>query len=132
MNNDWTERLVAKLRFTVEHPSGPIVFIRDHENPSRTEWSMDYSMPYLDVTKDYALVLRVTDPKTDQMVVAVAGISAFGTIAAGEFLTNPNEIKKIQAIAPPGWKQKNLELVLSTDVIRGKPGRASIVASSFW
>ncbi len=132
MNNDWTERLVQKLRFTVEHPPGTFVMIRDHENPSKNDWTLDYSAPYLDVTRDYALVLRITDPKTDQWVVAVAGISVFGTRAAGEFLTNPNEIQKIQAIAPKGWKQKNLELVLSTEVIRGKPGRASIVASSFW
>jgi len=88
--------------------------------------------PYLNVTKDYALVLRVSDPKTDQMVVTVAGISAFGTLAAGEFLTNANEIRKIAAVAPKGWKQKNLEMVLSMDVIRGKPGHASIVATHFW
>ncbi|MBV9181940.1 MAG: hypothetical protein JO356_11570, partial [Acidobacteria bacterium] len=132
MNNDWTVRLVQKLRFTVERLSGEVVLIRDHENPSRTDWAMDYSMPYLDVTKDYALVLRVKDPKTEQMVVAIAGISVFGTTAAGEFLTNANDIKKIQAVAPPGWEHKNLELVLSTDVIRGKPGRASIIATSFW
>jgi hypothetical protein len=66
------------------------------------------------------------------MVVTAAGISAFGTLAAGEFLTNPHEIRKIETIAPRGWKKKNLEMVLSVDVIRGKPGRANIVAAHFW
>ena len=132
MNNDWTERLVQNLRFTVERPARGVILIRDHDNPSRNDWSVDYSIPYLNVTKDYALVLRVSDPKTDQMVVTVAGISAFGTLAAGEFLTNPNEIRKIEAIAPKGWQKKDLEIVLAVDVIRGKPGHANIVGSYFW
>ena len=114
-------RLVQNLRFTVERPTRDVILIRDHDNPSRNDWSVNYSTPFLGVTKDYALVLRVSDPKTDQMVVTVAGISAFGTLDAGEFLTNSNEIRKIEAIAPKGWKKKNLEMVLSVDVIRGSP-----------
>ncbi len=132
MNNDWTERLVKNLRFTVEHPAPNIVIIRDHKNPGSNEWSLDYATPYLDVTRDYALVLRVFDPKTDQMVVTVAGISVFGTLAAGEFLTNPQEMRKLAVIAPKGWERKNLEIVLAADVIRGRPGHATIVASQFW
>ena len=132
MNNDWTGRLVQNLRYTVERPAHDVILIRDHDNPSRNDWSVNYSTPYLNINKDFALVLRVSDPKTDQMTVTVAGISAFGTLAAGEFLTNPNEIRKIEAVAPKGWKNKNLELVLSVDVIRGKPGHADIVAAHFW
>ena len=132
MNNDWTGRLVQNLRFTVEHPSRYVILIRDHDHPANHAWSVDYSTPYLEVTKDYALVLRVSDPKTDQMVVTVAGISAFGTMAAGEFLTNPDEIRKIEAVAPKGWQKKNLEMVLSVDVIKGIPGHANIAAARFW
>jgi hypothetical protein len=132
MNNDWTGRLVRNQRFAVEHPARGVILIRDHDHPTRNDWAVDYSTPYLDITRDYALVLRVSDPKTDQMVVTVAGISALGTLAAGEFLTNPEEIKKIEAVAPKGWKNKNLEMVLSIDVIKGNPGRANIVAAHFW
>ena len=93
---------------------------------------MDYATPYLDITKDFALVLRVLDPKTEQMVVTAAGISVFGTLAAGEFLTTPNGIRKVEAVAPTGWRKKNFEIVLSTDVIRGKSGQPDIVAAHFW
>jgi hypothetical protein len=131
-NNDWTERLVGKLRFSLDRrPPGKLI-LRDRENPARDDWSLDYSMPYLAVTRDYALVVRVTDPKTEQMVVTAAGISAFGTLAAGEFLTNPQEFRKIEAIAPKGWRRMNFEMILSTDVIRGKSGHPAIVASHFW
>jgi len=131
-NNSWTERLVSGLRFTVEHPNLTKVIIRDGKNPSSQDWSIDYATPYLDVTRDYALVLRMADPKTEQTVVVAAGITVFGTYAAGEFLTNRNEMKKLAAIAPSGWEKKNMELVLSTDVIRGRSGPATIVAAQFW
>jgi hypothetical protein len=131
-NNDWTERLVGKLRFTLERrPPGKLV-LRDSNNPAREEWAVDYRMPYLSLTRDYALVVRVLDPKTEQMVVTAAGLSVFGTLAAGEFLTMPDEFRKIRGVAPKGWQQKNFELVLSTDVIRGKSGHPNSVAAHFW
>lgn len=131
LNNSWTERLMPKLRFTVEDVSDKVT-IRDRNNPSRQDWSVDYATPYLNVTRDYAIVLRMLDPKTEQMVVVAAGITVFGTSAAGDLLTNRNEMKKVAAIAPPGWEKKNMELVLSTDVIRGRSGPATIVAAQFW
>jgi hypothetical protein len=131
-NNDWTQQLVGKLRFWVEHKVPGQLILRDRQHPERADWAMDYRTPYLDITKDYALVMRVLDPRTGQMVVSAAGISAFGTISAGNFLTNADESKKIEAVAPRGWKNMNFELVLSTEVIRGKSGHANIVASHFW
>ena len=113
-------------------PTPDLVIIRDRENPSNNTWSIDYAAPYLSITKDYALVLRMVDPKTEQTVVVVAGITVFGTTAAGNFLTNTNEISKLAAVSPRGWEKKNLEIVLSTDVIGGLSGPASIVATQFW
>jgi hypothetical protein len=131
-NNDWTERLVGKLRFTLEHrPPGKLV-LRDRQNPAHDEWAVDYRTPYLSLTRDYALVVRVLDPKTEQMVVTAAGLSSFGTLAAGDFLTKADEFRKILTVAPRGWQQKNFELILSTDVIRGKSGHPNIVAAHFW
>jgi len=132
MNNNWTQRLVSRLRFTVIQTSPNEFAIRDLNNPSRKDWSIDYSTPHMDVTRDYAIVLRMLDPKTEQMVVVAAGLSVFGTHAAGEFLTSKSEMKKLAAVAPPGWEKKNIEFVLSTDVIRGRSGPASVVAVQSW
>jgi len=131
-NNDWSERLVGKLRFTLEHLRPGRLLLRDNTNPTREDWQVDFRAPYLSVTRDYALVVRVLDSKTEQMVVIAAGLSVFGTLAAGEFLTTPEEFAKIQTVAPRNWRQKNFELVLSTDVIRGKSGHPNIVAAHFW
>jgi hypothetical protein len=132
LNNVWTERLLSNLRFTVDQPTPDKVTIRDRNNPANNDWSIDYGTPYLNVTRDYALVLRVVDPKTEQIVVAAAGITLFGTTAAGDFLSSPQELRKLNAIAPPGWQKKNMEIVLSTDVIRGSSGPPRIVAAQFW
>lgn len=132
LNNNWTERLVPRLRFTVERTTPTKVVLRDRNNPSNQDWTIDYAAPYLDVTRDYAIVLRMVDPKTEQVVVGVAGLTVFGTHAAGDFLTNGNEMKKLASIAPAGWEKKNMEIVLATDVIRGRSGPASVVAAQFW
>ncbi len=132
LNNNWTERLVSKLRFYVEQPTPDQVSLRDRNNPQNHDWAIDYATPYLDVTRDYALVLRMVDPKTEQQVVVAAGITVFGTTAAANFLTSRREIKKLAAVAPHGWENKNMEIVLSTDVIRGRSGPANVVATQFW
>lgn len=132
LNNDWTQSLLPKLRFAVEQPAVGTVLIRDRKNPANTNWSVNFNTPYLDVNRDYAIVLRMVDPKTEQTVVVAAGITVYGTTAAGNFLTSKSEMQKLAAIAPPGWEKKNMELVLSTDVIRGQSGPATIVAAQFW
>jgi hypothetical protein len=132
LNNNWTQRLMPKLRFTVEQPTADKVVILDRNNPSNQDWSVDYSIPYLKVTRDYALVLRMIDPKTEQPILMDAGITVFGTSAAALFLTSSTEMKKLTAIAPPGWEKKNIEIVLATDVIQGRSGPATILAAQFW
>jgi hypothetical protein len=131
MNNDWTERLNGKLRFRAEKIGSRTVVIRDTRHPSRNDWSLDYSTPLLQVTRDYALVLRFFDPNTGQPVITAAGISIFGTSAAAEFLTDPGEMNMLSGIAP-GWEKKNLEIVLSTEVVRAKSGRPQIIATQVW
>jgi len=131
MNNNWTERLVGKLRYRAEKTAAHKVLIRDTRNPRKDDWSMDYSTPLLSVTRDYALVLRIFDPNTGQTVITAAGISVFGTLAAAEFLTDPDELRSLDTLTP-GWKNKNLEIVLSTEVVRAKSGRPQIVATEVW
>jgi hypothetical protein len=132
-SNFWTGSLVSQLRFGVERGAAPhTLVITDKKNPSRHDWYLDSSTPYMQATKDYALVVRALDPKTGQMVVAAAGLSCFGTLAAGEFLTNPSQIKKLEAYAPRDWEHKNLAIVLSIDVIKASIGAPNVVAAEFW
>jgi hypothetical protein len=61
-----------------------------------------------------------------------AGIGGGGTIAASEFLTNPGDLALLQHVAQAAGNKKNLEIVLSTQIIDGEPGTPRMEASYFW
>ena len=130
-NNDWTIRLTGPQRFSFEQ-SGNTRWIRDNENPNRRDWAVDLSTPNLKLTDDYALVSRVLDPTTDRIVVVAAGLFGYGTMAAGEFLTNNEYLRGITNSAPSNWEHKNMQVVLATKVINGNSGPPRVVATYFW
>jgi hypothetical protein len=131
MNNEWTLRLTSGLRFSFEkQPNGARVV--DKQNPANTSWSVNITTPMAQFNRDYAIVSRVRDPKTEQTVIIVAGILSWGTLAAGEFVARPEYLQKLEKLAPPHWEQKNLQAVLATDVIRGSSGPPILLAAHFW
>ncbi len=131
MNNEWTLRLTRGLRFSFERqPNGARV--ADRQNPANTTWSVDFQTPLGQFNRDYAIVSRIRDPETEQPVVIAAGIGSWGTLAAGEFVTRPEHLDKLEKLAPKHWERKNLQVVLATDVIRGSSGPPIVLAAYFW
>ena len=130
-NNDWSMRLMGPRRFSFER-DGDTFWIRDGWKPSDRTYSVNYATPYLKLTEDYALVSRVLDPVTERMVVMAGGLTGYGTMAAGEFLSSPAYMDKIAASAPAKWARKNVELLISTKVINGKSGPPKTVIAHFW
>lgn len=132
-NNDWTMRLEESLRFVFgKEPGSTVTYIRDRRQGSRAEWKSDPSIPYSQFTEDYAIISRFVNPLTETMVVVVAGMAKDGTMAAGEFVTEPRYMEELARSAPAGWDKKNLQVVIRTEVVRGSPGPPSIVATYFW
>ncbi len=131
MNNEWTLRLTRDLRFSFERQTNG-ARILDKQNPSNTAWALDFTTPIARLGHDYAIVSRVHDPQTEQTAVMVAGIGSWGTLAAAEFVTSPDQLKKLAALAPAHWEDKNLQVVISTDVIRASSGPPNILAAHFW
>jgi hypothetical protein len=130
-NNDWTIRLTGAQRFSFEQ-AGDIRWIKDSQTPSRKDWAVNLTTPYLKLTEDYALISRRLDPTTDRMVVVAAGLLGYGTVAAGEFLTTPEYLAAVARVAPKDWERKNLQVVLETKVIAGNSGPPRVVATYFW
>jgi len=130
-NNDWTIRLTGPQRFSFEQ-TGDVRWIKDHQNPTRKDWAVSLTTPYLKLTEDYALISRVLDPTTDRMVVVAAGLFGYGTMAAGEFLTNPDYLAAIAKTGPKNWERKNLQVVVGTKVISGNSGPPRVVETYFW
>ena len=130
-NNDWTLRLMGPMRFSFERDND-IFWIKDLQNPSRRDRAVNYTMPYLQVTEDYALISRVLETTTERMVVVAGGLTGYGTIAAGEFLTNPVYMETLAKQAPKDWSRKNIQVVIATKVINGNSGPPRVVDRYFW
>ncbi len=131
-NNDWTLRLTGPLRFSFHNPRPRYFAIQDQQNPGMDTWHVDTSLPYLKQSDDYAVISRIKDPTTDRTVVVAAGVAYWGTIAAGEFLTDPKYLEEVGKSAPAGWERKNMQIVIGTKVIAGNSGPPRVLAAYFW
>jgi hypothetical protein len=133
-DNGWTLRLTAPLRFHFANdPAMTQFWIEDRANPGKQTWTLDRSIQQQTGTyKDYAIVARLIDPNTDQFVVVAAGIGRGGTVAAGEFLVDAHRMEDLLKQVPSNWKQKNMEIVLETQVIQGRSGPPRINAVHVW
>jgi hypothetical protein len=132
LNNDWTLRLLAPLRFHFTNAANGIQSIDDAAKPGPTGWSLNRLQPYLSVTTDYAIVARYHDSTTESPVMVVGGLGPYGTEAASEFVQSPQHFEELSQKLPRGWENKNLELVIKTDVIGGKTGPPILLATYSW
>jgi hypothetical protein len=130
-NNDWTMRLTGPMRFSFER-DGDTFWIKDLKNPAKRDRAVNYTLPYMKLTQDYALISRVLEPTTERMVVVAGGLTGFGTMAAGEFLTNRAYMEAVAKQGPKDWGRKNVQLVIATDVINGNSGPPRVVDQYFW
>jgi hypothetical protein len=107
--------------------------IVDSESPTQTSWSVDrLEQMAKNNYRDYAIVARFTDSNTGKLAVVIAGVARGGTIAAGEFVTNPTYLAQLSSAARAAGNKKNMEIVLSTQIIDGQPGSPKIEATYFW
>ena len=44
----------------------------------------------------------------------------------------PDQIRKLEAHAPPNWAKKDVQLVVSTEVVEGSSGPPKLEAAHFW
>lgn len=132
-DNPWTLRTGGQLRFTFtkdsEHDTG-MVFDRQH--PEKTDWKLTNYWPNWDIPYDYAIVTRMLDTTTDRLVVIAAGLTQYGTLGAGEFLTNQEYFAEAAHRLPRDWRKKNLQIVLRVPVVNRTSGRPQILATHTW
>lgn len=132
-SNKWTLRLTDQVRYGfIKDSVSHTAWISDRQNPSDRKWLMSLRESYRDIKEDYALVSRVLDSTTRGQVVTAAGISKFGTAAAGEFLSEPGFMEEAMRSAPSGWERKNIQIVLATSLVGESPSPPRVIATYFW
>lgn len=129
-NNVWTMRLASRLRYRLVPKTDTVNMIQDSQHPD-TAWAFDNMQPAIVNSTDYAIVASYFDTTIEQHVVIAAGIGKNGTMAAAEFVTTDHYLKSWLAERKVPTN-KNVELVLSTDVLDGEPGPPHVIASSVW
>ena len=130
-NNRWLMRLTNRYRFTYQRDQG-MNWIRDAQNPSRRDWGVFPDAPYSSFDEDYGIISRVWDTEVQRWVVVASGIAAYGTIAAGEFLTNPAGLAALAQHSPKGWEKKNVQVLFATKVFNGNAGPPRIITVHVW
>lgn len=127
-NNSWNMELTGDLPYIFRH--GQSMTIGEQANRGQT-WTPVFSADGK-VLIDYAVVTRIPYSKTGQALITIAGITQAGTHAAGDFITDPEQVKKLAAVAPKDWAKKNLQFVLQTRVVNSIPTSPVIVATKYW
>jgi hypothetical protein len=134
-NDAWTLRLMERMRFTFQR-DGDLLWISDRENPVSRRWKVDRSRTDGDgrpiMKEDFAVVSRAYNPRTGRITITVAGLSGYGTLAAGKFLTDQVSLEKLAQLAPRGWQDRNMQIVIGTEVIQENSGPPRILATTFW
>jgi hypothetical protein len=133
-DNAWTLRLTNPLRFHFANNADMTRFwIADRNAPDRIDWVIDRAQQQATNNyRDYAVVTRFTDSNTGKVAIVAAGIGRGGTIAAGEFLSDPAHLTQIMNAARSSAGKKNMEFVISTEIIDGQPGKPKMEAAYFW
>jgi hypothetical protein len=133
-DNAWTLRLTRPLHYHFFNNADMTQLgIADSKAPSAPRWFIDRRQQLATNNyRDYAIVARFTDPTTGKLAVIAAGVGRGGTIVAGEFLTDPDNLAELMHAAKAAGNKQNMEIVLSTQIIGGEPGTPNIEAMYFW
>jgi hypothetical protein len=133
-DNAWTMRLTKPLRYHFgNNPGFTEEWIADSTSSTPPEWfTKRPKVENANNYREYAIVARFTDPDTGQLCIIAAGIGQGSTLAAGEFLTDPASLAELEQMARGAGNKKNIEVVLSTQIIDGQPGTPKIEATHFW
>ena len=128
-NNPWTLQMTSNLRFSFVDQDGKLRI--QEQGPSglvRTRLLGSKG----EILEDFAIVTRLLDSKTGQVLIAAAGLGAAGTQAAGELISRQDYLDAAFQHAPADWQKKNLQVVLETTVTDSVAGPPRVVATYFW
>jgi hypothetical protein len=132
-NNDWAIRLSDKLRFYFEmDPKAGEHWIADKQKPEKKIGRRVPSVGAVDGKNAFAIISRVKDPDTRQMVVSVAGLSGYGTRAAGRFVSDPSYLTEFSQNAPPNWQNANLQIVIEAPIVDRELAAPHVIDSYVW
>lgn len=133
-NNNWTQNLLAPLRygFQLNEKKNRLIVDRQSSGYIPVVEKDTGDVTGLQSDTDYALIGRFHSDITGGMVVIIAGFGPAGTDGAGQFVFSPSSVSQLMVRAPKDWKGVNFEAVLQMDVVKSNPHPAKVIAAQFW
>lgn len=128
--NRWTLQSVRQEPFFFVQ-KGPDRLIEERDGQHR-QWTPPNLRADGKTGEDFALVSRLVDSETGKFLVTAAGVTGFGSRAAGYFLTRPDLLARALSRIPPDWSRKNLQFVLQTRILDNAPTAPEVIAWRIW
>lgn len=129
-SSSWSLWATKGLRYTLVRHKGKLSHIED--NQTKQKWYPVNLKPNGYATQDYAIVARLFDAVSGQILFVAAGITTFGTESAASVLFDPHEFARFLRGAPNDWPSKNFEAVVNLSIFGTTPSEAKFVAKHFW
>ena len=129
LDNQWSLQAVAPLRYRFAGSDEAGYWISDTQDATNHRWYLDLKQEYATVTRDYALIAFVHSAEAGQPQLVIAGIGMSGTMAAGEFVSDPLQMERLRHRLGSSFFERDFEVVLGTDVVRGVSGAPEVLAT---
>jgi hypothetical protein len=128
--NRWTSELTHNMRFHFAWGEGMRPQIEEPGTPR--VWAVTPGLSDPSTPEDYFMIARVVNSATGKPFLILGGLKQAGTEAAGFLATNAAEIRKLVRQIPAGWETRNLQMVLHTRVVGGRPSELELAAHHMW
>ncbi len=129
-SNKWTMRWTDDLRYVFD-PNGSTKAVVDRQDPN-TRWAMPRISGIDKLDVDYAIISRVFDSTSGNTVISAAGLTQYGTQAAGELISRSELLQAAVRTLPDNWPDQNVQFVIKTAVVGSAPGLPQVIASHMW
>ena len=134
-DNAWTLRMTRDLRYRFGNDADMSHFwIEDTQSHNQLRWSIDRQVQQATHNyRDYAIVARFRDANTGKLADRSRGHRAW---RHGSRRRVPDPAQRdgssSRPMLPKDWDQKNMEFVLSTEIIDGISSPPKVEATYFW
>jgi hypothetical protein len=124
----WTKELTRDLRYRMIDPDRWKIV--DTKDPTKM-WTVPAGSRD-ERSEGYSLITRLIRSDSDHPVLLVVGIDVRNTMAAVEFLSNPEKFELFASKAAAGWENKSFQVVLRNTIHGNSSGALSIAAMHVW
>ncbi|MBV9181988.1 MAG: hypothetical protein JO356_11815 [Acidobacteria bacterium] len=128
--NRWTAEMTKNMRykFAFEGQSKP--WIVDSETGQ--QWGLSSITDDRRTSEDYMLICRIPHAQTGAFMLIIAGLTVYGTEAAGRIVSDAKLLEPLLGSLPTDWSRHNLEMVMKVEVVSDGPTLPSLAAAYQW